>query len=50
VNPLMLEGLLPDGQAVSREAAERHAILARIEADIIIHEPADAVSVDPMGA
>jgi hypothetical protein len=28
MNPLMLVGLLPDSRRVSREAAERHAILA----------------------
>ncbi|MET0781136.1 MAG: hypothetical protein ABWZ16_06430 [Microbacterium sp.] len=28
MHPLMLFGLLPDSRRVSREAAERHAILA----------------------
>lgn len=27
MNPLMFEGLLPDSRQVSRDAAERHAIL-----------------------
>ena len=31
MNPLMLVGLLPDSRRVSREAAERHAILAARE-------------------
>lgn len=27
MNPLMFEGLLPDSRQVSRDAAERHAVL-----------------------
>ena len=34
MNPLMLVGLLPDSRRVSREAAERHAILAARESRV----------------
>ena len=34
MHPLMLVGLLPDSRQVSREAAERHAILAARESRV----------------
>ena len=33
MNPLMFEGLLPDSRQVSRDAAERHAVLTARKKD-----------------